>query len=205
MARYNSDGTLDTSFGTDGIIITNSGGDQEFTAIAVEPDGKIVAAGSFTGYFGLARYDTGVQRLYVAQDANWNVTALIGTDGYVKERFQYTPYGQRTVLSANWTAATDQYAFLYGHQGGRTDPATGLIHFRHRDYNPVLGTWMQQDPAQYIDGMSLYQFVHSNPIIFTDSAGLSITVEGPTIIGKVPVIDVLRDTTSFDVSSSAKN
>jgi hypothetical protein len=33
-------------------------------------------------------HDAGIQRLYVAQDANYNVTALIGTDGYVKQRFQ---------------------------------------------------------------------------------------------------------------------
>jgi hypothetical protein len=37
------------------------------------------------------RHAAGLQRLYVAQDANYNVTALIGTDGYVKERFPVHP------------------------------------------------------------------------------------------------------------------
>src|SRR5207302_5137671 len=34
------------------------------------------------------------ERLYVQQDANWNVTALVDTSGNVKERYIYDPYGQ---------------------------------------------------------------------------------------------------------------
>ena len=42
------------------------------------------------------------ERLYVQQDANWNVTALVDTSGNVKERYIYDPYGQAIVLSAAW-------------------------------------------------------------------------------------------------------
>src|SRR5207302_1107939 len=34
------------------------------------------------------------QRLYVQQDANWNVTALINTSASVVERYVYDPYGK---------------------------------------------------------------------------------------------------------------
>jgi hypothetical protein len=44
---------------------------------------------------GLGNYD----RLYVQQDANYNVTALVDTTGAVAERYAYDPYGSVTVLA----------------------------------------------------------------------------------------------------------
>jgi len=62
LARYNPDGALDTSFGSDGKVVTSisSGGDNAF-ALAVQPDRKLVVAG-FTDNgpatdFALVRYD----------------------------------------------------------------------------------------------------------------------------------------------------
>jgi uncharacterized delta-60 repeat protein len=48
LVRYNTDGTLDTTFGSGGIVTTDFAGGQENYAYAVttQPDGKIVAAGS---------------------------------------------------------------------------------------------------------------------------------------------------------------
>ena len=47
VARYNADGSLDTSFGTGGKVTTNfNAGIDEASAVRVQPDGKIVVAGS---------------------------------------------------------------------------------------------------------------------------------------------------------------
>lgn len=47
VARYNTDGTLDTSFDTDGIVITGSGNQNHMPkAVAIQPDNKIVVGGS---------------------------------------------------------------------------------------------------------------------------------------------------------------
>lgn len=56
LARYHPDGSLDPSFGTGGQVTTVVGGYIE--ALAVQPDGRIVAAGTAFGPdgFGLARY-----------------------------------------------------------------------------------------------------------------------------------------------------
>src|SRR5206468_220084 len=61
LARYNADGSLDTSFGTCGRVITDfAGDDAAASALVVQPDGKLVAAGrrSVGGHpsFSLARY-----------------------------------------------------------------------------------------------------------------------------------------------------
>ena len=60
LARYNADGTLDTSFSGDGKVTTaiaSGSGSDEASAVAVQSDGKIVAAGSSGNDFGLARYN----------------------------------------------------------------------------------------------------------------------------------------------------
>src|SRR5262249_32374064 len=46
LLRYNADGSLDTSFDGDGIATTTAGGAQVAYGVAVQADGKIVAAGS---------------------------------------------------------------------------------------------------------------------------------------------------------------
>ena len=65
LIRCNSDGMLDTTFGTDGKVITAIGlGTEEAYSVAIQPDGKIVAAGySFNGMandFAVARYISGL-------------------------------------------------------------------------------------------------------------------------------------------------
>ncbi len=45
IARFNSNGTPDTSFGTDGLVFVTPGGNEVFRAVALQPDGKIVAVG----------------------------------------------------------------------------------------------------------------------------------------------------------------
>lgn len=66
LARFNSDGSVDLGFGNAGRVITNVLGSQnEAYAVAVQGDGRIVAAGSAfdpsrsLGVFALTRYDAG--------------------------------------------------------------------------------------------------------------------------------------------------
>jgi len=56
VARYNTNGTLDTSFGGSGIVVTPMAGDNRIYALAIQPDGKAVVAGVSGGHFALARY-----------------------------------------------------------------------------------------------------------------------------------------------------
>jgi len=61
LVRYNADGSLDTSFDGDGIVITDftAGVDSASAGLVIQPDGKIVAAGHAGGAdFALARYNT---------------------------------------------------------------------------------------------------------------------------------------------------
>ena len=64
IARYNPNGSLDTSFGTNGKVTTDFPGlAAVISAVVVQPDGKIVVAGgayplfTFAGDFKVARYN----------------------------------------------------------------------------------------------------------------------------------------------------
>jgi RHS repeat-associated protein len=114
------------------------------------------------------------ERLYVQQDANGDVTALVNPSGQVVERYVYDPYGAVTVLSAGWaTESGSQYAWRYLFQGGRFDWGTGYYNFRHRDYSPGLGRWLSNDPLGFGAGdVNLYRFVADDPTSNTDPSGL---------------------------------
>jgi len=73
LARYNTNGTLDTSFGTGGQVAVPFGFNQAAaTAIALPGDGTIVVAGSINNDFGIARYTT-----------NGVLDTSFGSTGYV--------------------------------------------------------------------------------------------------------------------------
>ncbi len=59
------------------------------------------------------------------------------------------------------------------YQGMTLDVVTGLYYERERDYSPSLGRWMEQDPAQFINGANTYQFVNSSPMGNVDAEGLA--------------------------------
>jgi uncharacterized delta-60 repeat protein len=60
VARYRSDGSLDTSFSSDGKLTTGNGGYERAEAVAIQADGRIVVAGTTTypdsDNFFLVRY-----------------------------------------------------------------------------------------------------------------------------------------------------
>ncbi|TAN65573.1 MAG: hypothetical protein EPN17_16395 [Methylobacter sp.] len=64
LMRYNSDGSLDLSFGGNGIIITDLGNAEFGNSVAVQTDGKILLGGHSYNYnnqngdFALVRYNT---------------------------------------------------------------------------------------------------------------------------------------------------
>lgn len=80
LARYNTDGTLDPSFGAGGILTTDIGGGfNDASAVAIQPDGKIILAGAAmvgsTSDIALVRYDTDG-----TLDNSFNGNGIVTTD-----------------------------------------------------------------------------------------------------------------------------
>ena len=57
LARYNADGSLDNTFSGDGKETTDISSFDDASDVAIQPDGKIVAAGVGNQNFALARYN----------------------------------------------------------------------------------------------------------------------------------------------------
>jgi uncharacterized delta-60 repeat protein len=74
VARYNQDGSLDTSFKSTGIVTTSVDASSFGGAVLVQPDGKIVVAGESASQFAVLRY-TAAGDL----DAGFNGTGVVTT------------------------------------------------------------------------------------------------------------------------------
>jgi len=87
LARYNIDGSRDTTFGLDGKVTTDFPGRLEVAnAVAIQADGKIVAAGSYgdfdiTNHFALARYIGDSLDICLQDDSNGNILQFNSTSG----------------------------------------------------------------------------------------------------------------------------
>jgi RHS repeat-associated protein len=60
-----------------------------------------------------------------------------------------------------------------GYCGYIFNDESGLYTVRFRTYSPTLGRWLERDPAGYVDGLSLYEYVRGGPITAVDPSGLS--------------------------------
>jgi RHS repeat-associated protein len=116
------------------------------------------------------------ERLYVAQDANFNVVALLDTSGNVVERYTYSPFGVQTVYDASYTVrgGGSAYSFTHGFQGMAFDSVAGLNPQRFRWYSPTLGRWVTMDPIRYSAGdVNLYRAMSNNTVNRVDPSGLA--------------------------------
>lgn len=114
LARYNSNGTLDTSFGVGGAegsgkVITGLGATEEAAALAVLPDGKFLVAGSRSGDFLLVRYNA----------SGTLDTSFGGGDGWVTANFGGAEVGKAIALLSGGKVAV----------GGNADRDFGIARF----------------------------------------------------------------------------
>ncbi len=133
--------------------------------------------------------DESSRRYFYHQDINFRVTALTDESGEIVERYDYDAYGAARIYSGGAVANSGEGGVLlavssvgnpYMHQGLRRDDETGTFENRMRCYNPRIGRFMQRDPAGYVDGANLYEYVGSNAVTWLDPMGLSIFVHETT-------------------------
>ena len=190
LLRYTASGVLDTTFDSDGVVETNiaTGSADTWVGIGHTWDGKIVVSGYANGDFAAGRLNAGIgldQRLYVQQDANYNVTSVSNAAGETVERYRFTPYGVRTLLNDDFTVDGDgvsDVAMDVGHQGLKHDGETNLIYNRARYLHSSLGRFVGRDPllTAYQDGMNLYEYLRSRPLTLNDSMGTDAGGSGGT-------------------------
>lgn len=128
LVRYNTDGSLDTTFGTGGIVTTAIGtGHASASAVALQPEGKIVAGGAASAgvksLFALARYNTNGS-LDASFGSGGTLTTAIGTTEPVVNALAVQPSGGKIVAAgtaANASSQTLSFALARYNPNGSLD------------------------------------------------------------------------------------
>lgn len=84
LHRFNSDGTIDTSFGTNGVVTTRIANNSMARYVAIQSDGKIVVAGIATENLSPYPISGSNHKIALARyHPNGTLDATFGTDGVV--------------------------------------------------------------------------------------------------------------------------
>lgn len=130
LVRYNTNGSLDTTFDADGKVTTNFGtGADAANAVAVQPDGKIVAAGlvglgNNVYNFALARYNTD-GTLDTTFDTDGKVTTAIGSIDDRIYAIALQPNGKIVVAGFAYTGSSYDFALARYNTDGSLDATFG--------------------------------------------------------------------------------
>jgi uncharacterized delta-60 repeat protein len=129
LARYNSTGSLDTTFGTGGKVTTAFGTvDDRAFAVAIQTDGKIVVGGySNTGtakVFALARYNSD-GTLDTSFGTGGKVTTAIGTADDSARDVAILSDGKIVLAGYSNTGAADIFALSRYNSNGTLDTSFG--------------------------------------------------------------------------------
>ena len=175
VARYNIDGSLDASFDEDGRVTMDFGGNSDQSnAVAIQPDGKIVAAGTSESDFAVARYN-----------ADGSLDTSFGVDGIVSTDISFDDTGRAVALqpdgkivvagTVNSNLYDDLAVIRYNSDGSldTTFDEDGIVTTDFGTYKScVSGSYIaiQSDGKIVIPGTSGEPFIPPPPYFFADNA-----------------------------------
>ena len=134
---------------------------------------KVSASGSETTTFyvygpgGLMTAISGSKRYTVIRDHAGSNRGLFDSTGQLVAAYSYLPFGG--FLGSTWEKS-DSAPIAYLYTGQELDSETGLYNFHARLYDPALGRFYGQDPAQ--QQTSPYALGYNNPLLFVDPTGM---------------------------------
>jgi RHS repeat-associated protein len=144
------DGTPDTTQYIGPYHFTNS--DLKFIQHA---EGRALKTGS------------GYQYEYNLSDHLGNVRVTVDEDGNVIQRQDYYPFG------GTFNSSATSPENLYKYNGKEEQKETGWYDYQARFYDPMLGRFLNVDPAaDLMRRHSTYAYAFNNPIRFTDPDGM---------------------------------
>jgi len=115
-----------------------------------------------------------------------SATTEVDQDSRIISHEEYTPYGVSSLrFTLGQTEVPKRHRFL-----GKELDETGLYHLGARYYATWLGRFTSADPKGAADGLNLYHYAHSNPIMLSDPGG---TQAGPVDANLGWTAKVLQD------------
>ena len=144
--------------------------------------GQIIAESNSAGTFSaeyvylngqpLSRIE-GTNTYYYHNDHLGTPQKMTDASGTVVWSADYKPFGEATITVST---ITNNLRF----PGQYFDAETGLSYNYFRDYNPVIGRYIESDPIGILEGANhLYAYVGNNPLKWFDPEGLEPSNGGP--------------------------
>ncbi len=109
-------------------------------------------------------------------DALGNVQFLLSGEAHLGlEKYTYDVFGKPTITGWNGNPRPiSQYGNRFLFTGREYLYTLGIYDFRHRNYHPKLGRFMQVDPIAFMgDPQNLYRYCGGNPVSRVDPMGLA--------------------------------
>jgi uncharacterized delta-60 repeat protein len=199
LARYNSDGTLDTTFSGDGKLRTNASSADIANSIAVQDDGKIVVAGySFNGSnydFAILRYN-GDGTLDTSFDGDGFLPIVFATSDDFATNLALQSDGKIVVCGYSLFGSDYDFAIARLNSNGTLDTSFSgdgkqLIDLRSQNLNDVANDVLIQSDGKIVvagysysgidDDFAIARF-NSNGTLDTSFSGdgISYTGVGPS-------------------------
>ena len=102
---------------------------------------------------------------YYITDEQGSIRYILDQSGEVQNYYQYSAFGE-TIISEETTPNRLRY------NAQTEDELTGLYYLRARYYAPGIGRFTQEDVI-YNDGLNLYAYCNSNPVMYSDPSGFA--------------------------------
>jgi len=100
--------------------------------------------------------------------------AIADQTGKTVWQWDHDPFGNGT--------PTGTIAYNLRFPGQYQDPDTGLLYNMARDYNPILGRYLQSDPIGLDGGINTYAYAGGNPVSFADPTGQFVPLAFPVAV-----------------------
>jgi len=132
------------------------------------------------------------ERLYCLHDA-MDPVAIVEPSGAVVERYNYSAFGMRRVMDADFADRDTGTAFAWNwdFHGEFSDAASGLHNYGLRYYKSVSSTWLGRDPIAENGGLNLFVYLENSAANSRDKLGLeprNTTYQRSTLGLTAPVI-----------------
>jgi RHS repeat-associated protein len=96
-----------------------------------------------------------VRAYFYTKDHLGSIRELTDSDGSVRARYDYDPFGTTTTVSGDLTLD-------FGYTGHYRHAASNLYLAPFRAYDPTIGRWINRDPIAEFGGINLYGYVENS-------------------------------------------
>ena len=142
----------------------------------------------------------GLDHNYYLTDEQGSVRYVLDAAGNVQNDYRYDAFGQCIAGQENIPNRIRYNAQI-------EDDLTGLYYLRARYYNTGIGRFTQEDVI-YNDGLNLYAYCSSNPVMYVDPSGYSCEPKDGaenSKSGRLSVNDIVDIMKSGDMTSDGRN